>query len=103
LKVVGPCSARQDDAGSRCADGLGRLSRLPQHPDEHRPQCPVLLTVDQQFGEGAALRVAPELSDSIGSLEVGERQDAEQFGAGSGAEGVEAFPELAFELIGPHC
>jgi hypothetical protein len=26
---------------------------LPQHPDEHRAERPVLLAVDQQFGEGA--------------------------------------------------
>jgi hypothetical protein len=32
----------------------------------------------------------PELADSVGSLEVGEHQDMEQFGAGSGTEGVEA-------------
>jgi len=55
---------------------------LPQHPDEHRPQRPVLLAVDQQLGEGAALRVAPELSDSVGAVEVGEAKDAQEFGAG---------------------
>jgi hypothetical protein len=27
---------------------------LPQHPDEHRPQRPVLLAVDQELGEGAS-------------------------------------------------
>ena len=26
---------------------------LPQHPDEHRPERPILLAVDQQLGEGA--------------------------------------------------
>jgi len=26
---------------------------LPQHPDDHRPERPILLAVDQQFGEGA--------------------------------------------------
>jgi hypothetical protein len=31
-------------------------SVLPQHPDEHCPERPVLLAVDQQVGEGAALR-----------------------------------------------
>jgi hypothetical protein len=29
------------------------------------------LAVDQQLGEGAALRVAPELADPSGSLEIG--------------------------------
>jgi hypothetical protein len=42
--------------------------------------------------EGAALWVAPELSDPVGSLEVGEHEDVEDFGAGSRAEGVEPFP-----------
>jgi hypothetical protein len=28
---------------------------LPQHPDEHGPERPVLLAVDQELGEGAAL------------------------------------------------
>src|SRR4029453_7139518 len=43
--------------------GLGVVSvSLPQHPDEHRSEGPVLLPVDQEFGEGATLRVAPELS-----------------------------------------
>ena len=47
------------------------MAGLPQHPDKHRPQRPVLLAVDQELGEGAALRVAPELSDPVGALEVG--------------------------------
>jgi hypothetical protein len=46
---------------------------LSQHPDEHRPEhrpeSPVLLAVDYQLGEGAALRVAPELADPLGALE----------------------------------
>jgi len=37
---------------------------LPQHPDEHRSECPILLAVDQQLGDGATLRVAPELGRS---------------------------------------
>jgi hypothetical protein len=36
-----------------------------------------------------------------GSLEVGEHQDVEQLGAG-GAEGVQALPEPALELVRPH-
>jgi hypothetical protein len=31
-----------------------------------------------------------------------ETLDVEQLGAGSGTEGVEAFPEAALELIGSH-
>ena len=44
---------------------------FPQHPDEHRPQRPILLAVDQELGEGASLRVSPELTDPVGALEVG--------------------------------
>jgi hypothetical protein len=48
---------------SRSCDALGAPVALPQHPDEHRPKRPVVLAIDQEFGEGAALRVAPELTD----------------------------------------
>ncbi len=34
--------------------------------------------------KGAALWVAPELADPVGSLEVGEHQHVEQLGAGGG-------------------
>jgi hypothetical protein len=34
--------------------------------------------------------VAPELTDPLGTLEVGEHEDVEQLGAGSRPEGVEA-------------
>jgi hypothetical protein len=33
------------------------LVAFPQHPDEHRSQRPILLAVDQKFGEGARLGV----------------------------------------------
>jgi hypothetical protein len=70
----------------------GSVIALPQHPDQHRPERPVLLAVDQQLGEGAALRIAPELSDPVGSLEVGEHQDVEELGAGSRTKGIQALP-----------
>jgi hypothetical protein len=72
---------------------------LPQHPDEHRPERPVLLAVDQELGEGPALWVSPELSDPIGPLEVGEHEDVEQLGAGSGAEGVDTLPEHLLKVL----
>ena len=75
---------------------------FPQHPDQHRPERPVLLAVDEELGEGPRLRVPPELADPVGPLEVGEHQDVEQFGAGSGAEGVQALPESALELAWSH-
>jgi hypothetical protein len=74
----------------------------PAHPDQHRSECPVLLAVDQQLGEGAALRVAPELSYPVGPLEVRQHQDVEQLGAGSRSEGVEALPKSAIKLVGSH-
>jgi hypothetical protein len=36
----------------------GSAIRFPQDPNQHRPQRPVLLAIDQQLAEGAALRVA---------------------------------------------
>jgi hypothetical protein len=38
----------------------------------------------------ATLRVASELSDPVSPLEVGNHEDVEQLGAGSGTKGVEA-------------
>jgi hypothetical protein len=66
----------------------GSAIAFSQHSDEHRPQRPVLLAVDQQLGEGAALRVAPELADPVGPLEVREHQDVEKFGAGGRTEAL---------------
>jgi hypothetical protein len=82
--------------------GLTTSVGLPQHPDKHRSERPVLLAVDQQLGEGAALRVAPELADPVCPLEVGEHHDVEQLGSGSRTEGVEALPEAALKLVGTH-
>jgi hypothetical protein len=56
-------------------------SRTLAHPYQHRSEGPVLVAVDQEFGEGAALRVAPELADPLGAVEVGEAQDVEELGA----------------------
>jgi hypothetical protein len=72
---------------------------FPKHADEHRPECPVLLAVDQELGEGAALWVAPELSDPVGSLEVGEHEDVEEFGASGRRECFEASPERRLDLL----
>jgi hypothetical protein len=80
----------------------GSPFHLSQHPNQHRPEHPILLAVDQELGEGATLRKAPELSDSVGPLEVGEHEDVEQLGAGSGTEGVQALPESALEFIGSY-
>jgi hypothetical protein len=52
--------------------------------DELHSEVPVLLAIDQQLGEGATLRVAPEPSDPVGPLEVGEHEDVQQLGAATG-------------------
>jgi hypothetical protein len=57
------------------------------------PKRPVLFAVDQEFAEGPGLGVPPVRADRIGAVEVGEHQDVEQLGAGSGTEGVEALTE----------
>jgi hypothetical protein len=57
------------------------LLALPQHADQHGPERPILFAVDQQVGEGTALRIAPELADPLGALQVREAQDVVEFGA----------------------
>jgi hypothetical protein len=93
--------------GSPCGPAIGApiasvtelALGLPQHPDEDRPKDPVLLAVDQGFGERPRLRIPPEFADPVGSLEVGEHQDAEQLGAASGAERVETCLQSALKLV----
>jgi hypothetical protein len=72
--------------GGAHRDALAALSPfvLPQHADQYRPERPVLFAVDEKLGKRAALRVAPELSDPIASLEVGQHEDVQQLGAWSG-------------------
>jgi hypothetical protein len=60
---------------------LTTLIRFPQHPDQHRPEGPILLAIDQQLAEGPRLRVPPELADPVGALEAREPEDVEQLGA----------------------
>jgi hypothetical protein len=57
--------------------GRGSATGLPQHADEHGPQGPILLAVDQELGEGAALWSAPELADPLGPVVSGETGDVE--------------------------
>ena len=69
-----PWTARIDYGRAELAIGF------PQHPDQHRPERPILLAVDQVLREGTRLRVPPELADRVGASEVGEDHDVEQFG-----------------------
>jgi hypothetical protein len=71
-------------------------------PRRTRPEYPVLLPVDQEFGEGAGLGVPPVGADRVDTLEVGEHQDVEQPSAGSWGEGVETLLWSALEFIGTH-
>jgi hypothetical protein len=68
----------------------------------HRPKDPVLLAVDQEFGEGACLRVPPIGADPVGAVEVGEHQDVEQLGAGSRAESLQTLLQSTLKLVGTH-
>ena len=75
--------------------------RSVQHPGEQRS----VRSCSQSIRSSAKVRVLglPQYeSDRVGAVEAGEHQDVEQFGAGSGAEGVQAFLESALELIGTH-
>jgi len=81
--VIGPAPV---DAGISVPDGVDSLSDICEkargvklearvgpstsvrpsprrHADKHRSERTILLAVDQELGEGAALRVAPELAD----------------------------------------
>ena len=54
-----------------------------------------------ELSEGAGLGF-PQQDPIIGPVEVGQHEDVEQLGAGSGAEGVETLAESAFKIIGVH-
>ena len=80
------------------APNVRELGSLLAADDEHSPERPVLLAVDQQLDKSAGLRVAPELADLVGPLEVGEHQDVEQIGAGSRPERSLAQPDLTIRF-----
>ena len=84
-----------------CGDPCCQRS-LPQHPDQYRPERPVLLTVDQELGEGAAFRVAPELADPIDAVEVREAKDVDELGASRRREGFEPPAEGMLHLNEGH-
>jgi hypothetical protein len=74
---------------------LGGLAPdFSQHADQHRSKNSILLAVDEQLGEGAALWVAPELADPVDPVdpvEVGEPEDVEEFGTSGGPERAVAY------------
>ena len=79
---------------------------MDQHPSESgigfktRPHS--LGTVSLELAEGATLRVAPELADPVGSLEVGEHEYVEQLGPWNWTEGVEPLTEFALDVLQVH-
>jgi hypothetical protein len=78
--------------------GLAELALRFPLPDQHRPEGPVLLAVDQELDEGTGLVIPPELSDPVGTIEVGEDEDVEKLGAGTRTESVESLVQYSFEL-----
>jgi hypothetical protein len=97
VAALGPAAAGEL-LGVRTPLAIG----LPQHAYQHRPEHPILLAVDQQLGEGPALRVGPELADPVGTLEVGKHEDVEKLGASRRREGLEALPERVLHLLEDH-
>jgi len=81
---------------ARTSGGFGNSGTSEKGDKPHpRPERSVLLAVDQEFGECATLWVAPELSDPVGSLEVGQHEDVEQLGERGRARPLRAEPTLA--------
>jgi hypothetical protein len=67
LELTGsPC-----EMGSSAAPGRTRAFGLSQHADQHRSERPVLLAVDQQFGERLRLGLPIKLADLSCALGVG--------------------------------
>jgi hypothetical protein len=77
----------------RCPGQLFRSSRRAPPSASGSPG------VDQEFGEGPRLGVAPIGADAVGPLEVGEHQDVKQLNAGSRPEGVQALVQSAFDVL----
>jgi hypothetical protein len=51
-----------------------------KNPDEHRPERPVFLAVDKQFGERPRLGVPVVGPDPIDAVEVRKTEDVDEFG-----------------------
>jgi hypothetical protein len=84
-----PLSDRSKQARNRDLPGRLRVwslhsrgavaGRLAHHPDEHCPKRPVLLTIDQQFGEGA---ISGSSTSRSGAFGVGSIKDVESSSGG---------------------
>jgi len=67
-----------------------------------RTRTPLRTHRPKELSKNLGLEIPPARADPVGSLEVGEHEDVEQFGAGSGTEGVQALTEPALELLKVH-
>jgi hypothetical protein len=83
---------------------LGRTPALdlPQHPRQHRPKRLILLAVDQELGEPCGSADNSRIRRSARPLEVGQREDVEQLGAGSRPERIQALPQAAVDFARAH-
>jgi len=73
----------QGDASGSTAKSRSSSDRPPQHPDQHRPERPVLLAVAEELGQGAGLGVPLGRSRLRRRGRSREHEDVEQFGAES--------------------
>jgi hypothetical protein len=79
-------SCRRSSAGFQSAPWPKNFSLPPATSQRAPPVRTVLLSVDQQLGEGPLLWVPVELADAVGAVEAGKHQDVDELGAGSGTD-----------------
>ena len=78
-------------------------SALPQHPNQHRARRLVLLAVDQELGERAALSGEPQNSPIRSARsKSGSMRTWSSPARGSRPERVQALRKPALELVGSH-
>jgi hypothetical protein len=56
IAFFGPARRAALALGAPSGPGTALAVGIPQQTDQHRPECPILLAVDQKLGEGATLR-----------------------------------------------
>ena len=72
---------------------------LPQHADQHRPEHPILLAVDQQLGEGAGVGV-PQYAPIVSvRSKSGSIRTWRSSARGAGAESIEL---MNYAWTSPH-
>jgi hypothetical protein len=82
--------------------GRTRAVGVSQHPDEHRAENPVLLAVDSSSAKARVFGLPQNSPIRSARSKSGEHQDAEQLGAGTRPEGVQVFPDAAFDVREVH-